>query len=282
MSAVLTQNSYGKSHVRLTRVTRHGDRHDLKELSVAVRLEGDFAASYIAGDNRRVVATDTMKNTVYVLANQHGVVNPETFGQALARHFLQEYSQVARATIELQEHPWQRIVAGGREHPHAFIGGGSERRTCTVNASREGVSIESGLDGLLVLKTTESAFAGFVRDRYTTLPETNDRIFATAVAATWTCDPTPADWDACHQHVRQTLLDVFANHQSLGVQHTLYAMGEAALAATPELQEIRLRMPNKHRILVNLQPLGFNNENEVFVTTDEPFGLISGTVRRGG
>jgi urate oxidase len=280
MSAVLAYNTYGKSQVRLTRVTRHADRHDLKELSVAIQLEGDFAASYTAGDNSRVVATDTMKNTVYILAKQLGVASVERFGQALAGHFLQEYPQVAQATIELEEHLWQRIAAGGREHPHAFVGGGSEKRTCTVVGSRDGVKFESGLDGLLVLKTTDSAFTGFVRDRYTTLPETNDRIFATMVSATWACDPAPADWDANHRLVRQTLLDGFARHPSLGVQHTLFAMGEAALAASSELREIRLQMPNKHRILVNLQPFGLDNKNEVFVATDEPFGLISGTVRR--
>jgi urate oxidase len=280
MSAALTNNAYGKSQVRLTHVTRHADRHDLKELSVAVELEGDFAASYWAGDNSRVVATDTMKNTVYVLAKRHGVANIESFGLALADHFLQEYPQVSRAAIELEEHLWQRIVTSGREHPHAFVGGSSEKRTCTVACSRDGVSVESGLDGLLVLKTTDSAFTGFVRDRYTTLPDTNDRVFATMVAATWRCDPAPADWDESHRLVRQTLLDVFANHKSLGVQHTLFAMGEAALAACPPLQEIRLQMPNKHRVLVNLQPFGLDNQNEVFVATDEPFGLISGTVRR--
>jgi urate oxidase len=274
MSATLTHNAYGKSQVRLTRVTRHADRHDLTELSVAIQLEGDFARSYLDGDNSQVVATDTMKNTVYVLAKTHGVADLEGFGVALARHFLQEYPQVTRAAIELDEQLWQRI------HPHAFVGGGSEKRTCVVTGTHEGCRVESGLGGLLVLKTTDSGFAGFVRDRYTTLPETNDRLFATLIAAAWTYTSALAEWDACHRMIRGALLDAFATHQSMSVQQTLYAMGEAALEACPQIEQIRLEMPNKHRILVNLQPFGLDNNNEVFVVTDEPFGLISGTVRR--
>ncbi len=280
MPVVLSHNAYGKSQVRLTHVARRGDRHELKELSVAVQLEGDFAAAYVVGDNRKVVATDTMKNTVYIVAKQQGVANVESYGRALAGHFLKEYPQVARATIELEEHLWQRIAPGGREHDHAFVGGGSEKRTCIVTADRAGERIESGLDGLLVLKTTQSAFVDFVRDRYTTLPDAADRIFATVVSAVWNYSPAIVDWDASHRLIRQTLLDVFANHNSLGVQHTLYAMGETAIGACPHLAEIRLTMPNKHRNPVNLQPFGLENTNEIFIATDEPFGSISGTVRR--
>jgi urate oxidase len=280
MSAQLSANAYGKSRVRLTRVTRHPDRHDLKELTIAVRLEGDFAISYTAGDNSTLVATDTMKNTVYVLARTLGVAEVETFGNALARHFLKEYPQVTRATIELQESLWQRIVTDGAAHPHAFVGGASEKRTATVTATRSAAVIEAGIDGLLVLKTTDSGFVGFVRDKYTTLPETTDRIFSTVVTAKWAYAADVADWDGCHAAIRQALLDVFATHKSRGVQETLFAMGEAALAACAEIDEIRLTMPNKHHLLVNLAPFGLDNANEVFVGTDEPHGLIEGTVRR--
>lgn len=280
MPVALTTNAYGKSLVRLTRVTRHADRHDLKELSVAVQIEGDFAASYLDGDNRKVVATDSMKNTVYVLAKTLGVADVESFGLALARHFLNEYTQVAQATIHLEEQLWQRIVVDGRQHAHAFVGGGSEKRLSTVTATRSGVSVKSGFDGLLVLKTTDSAFVDFVRDRFTTLPDTDDRIFATVVAAEWNYPTAGADWDLCYRTIRQSLLDVFATHKSLGVQQTLFAMGEAALEVCPAIDEIRLTMPNKHRIPFNLKPFGLDNPNEVFMPTDEPHGLISGTMRR--
>jgi urate oxidase len=281
MSAALTHHAYGKSHVRLTKVVRHADRHDLKDLCAAVELEGDFGASYVHGDNSRVVATDTMKNVVFALAKNHALADLESFGQALAGHFLQHYAQVSTATIRLVEQPWQRLVARGRKHPFAFVGGGSEKRTCMVRFTRQGLRVESGLDDLALLKTTDSAFAGFVRDAYTTLPEADDRIFATVLSANWLYAEVPADWDRCHHLIRQALLDVFARHKSLSVQHTLHAMGAAALEACSQVEQISLRMPNKHRLLVNLQPFGLENNNEIFVATDEPFGVITGTMRRG-
>ena len=165
MPAVLSHHAYGKSHVRLTKVTRHADRHDLTELCVAIRLEGDLAASYTQGDNRRVVPTDTMKNTVYALARDHPLADLESFGLTLANHFIETFSHVTTATVSLEEQPWQRITVDGREHPHAFVGGGSDKQTATVTLGRPGQRVESGLDGLLLLKTTDSAFRGFLRDR---------------------------------------------------------------------------------------------------------------------
>jgi urate oxidase len=281
MSVVLTHNAYGKSNVRLTKVTRHADRHDLKELEVAIQLEGDFAASYLHGDNSRIVATDTMKNIVYVVAREHALANVEDFGQALAAHFLKNYAHVSRVVIRLAEQPWQRLHVDGRPHPCAFAGGGSEKRTCLVSHSREGQQIVAGLEDLPLLKTTDSAFTGFLRDAYTTLADADDRIFATVLSATWLYGPAPADWDRCHGLIRQALLDVFARHKSLSVQQTLHAMGAAALDACGEIEQITLTMPNKHRLLVNLQPFGVENNNEIFLTTAEPYGLITGTLRRG-
>jgi urate oxidase len=279
MSAILTQNAYGKSQVRLTKVTRHADRHDLKELCVAVQLEGDFGASYVHGDNSRIVATDTMKNIVYALAKKHTLTAIETFGQALSGHLLEHYPHVSTATIHLVEQPWQRLVIDGREQPHTFIGG-IEKRTSTVTLTRQGPRIESGLEDLALLKTTDSAFAGFIRDAYTTLPETDNRIFATVLSATWLYGEAAADWDRCHHLIRQAMLEVFARHKSLSVQQTLHAMGAAALEACGQIEQISLRMPNKHRLLVNLQPFALENNNEIFVACEEPYGVITGTLRR--
>jgi urate oxidase len=276
----LSHNSYGKSRIRLTRITRHADRHDLKELSIDVRLEGDFAASYLHGDNAKVVATDSMKNTVYVLAKKHGVGAIEDFAATVAGHFLQTYAQISTATVTVAEKPWTRLTFDGREHAHAFCGGGSERRLCTVTNSRQGRHVESGLDNLALLKTTDSAFTGFIQDAYTTLRDADDRVFATLLTARWRYREAPADWDRCHAAVRQAFLNVFARHKSLAVQHTLYAMAEAALEVASEVDEITLEMPNRHHLLVDLKPFGLDNRNEVFVATDEPHGLITGTVRR--
>jgi urate oxidase len=280
MSAVLTHHAYGKSQIRLTKVVRHADRHDLTELCVAIQLEGDFGASYVDGDNRRIVATDTMKNTVYALARKHALTDIESFGQVLATHFLQSYPHVSAAAITLVEEPWQRMAVDGGAQPHAFVGGSSERQTTTVTLTRHGLRMESGLDGLALLKTTDSAFAGFIRDAYTTLAETEDRIFATSLSARWLYGTKMADWVGCRSLIRQAMVEVFARHKSLAVQQTLHAMGAAALEACSEIEEISLEMPNKHRILVNLKPFGLDNDNEIFVACEEPFGVISGTLRR--
>lgn len=284
MAAVLVRHAYGKSLVRLTKVTHQADRHELQEVSIDVRLEGDFAGTYLDGDNSRIIATDSMKNTVYVLAKRHPFADLESFGQALAEHFLTAYAQIAVATIGLTERPWRRIEVDGRAHPHAFIGGESEKRTCLVTFSRQERRVEAGIDELLILKTTDSAFRGFIRDPYTTLPEADERIFATMLTGQWlyrTAHADWADWNGCHALIRRTLLETFAGHKSLSVQQTLFAMGEAALAACGAIEEITLTMPNQHRLLVNLRPFGLENDNEIFVPTEEPYGLIAGTVRRG-
>ena len=277
---ILAHNAYGKSRVRLTKVSRHADRHDLKEISVDVELQGDFEATYTEGDNANVVATDSMKNTVYVLARHHPLDDLEGFGQDLARHFVETYAQVATATVHLREAAWTRIPVDGQPHPTAFVSGGDEKRVCTVTHTRERTQVESGIEDLLVLKTTDSAFSGFVRDAFTTLPETDDRIFATSVTARWTYASTEADGNGVFDAIRTALLETFARHYSLSVQQTLLAMGEAALDACADVAEITLVLPNRHRLLVNLSPFGLDNPNVVFVPTDEPYGLISGTIRR--
>jgi urate oxidase len=282
MPAKLTENSYGKSDVRLTKVTRHPDgRHDLKELSVGIQLHGDFARCYTHGDNSSIVPTDTMKNTVYALARSHPIDAVEDFADLLARHFLDSFDHVARAVVQVSDVLWERLAINGQPHEHSFVGGSSERRTCSLSVDRtDATRVESGIDGLVVLKTTKSGFVGFIHDKFTTLKETTDRIFATRITARWEYYDGTHDWNRCHQRTRRALLDIFATHDSLAVQQTLYAMGEAALAACDQIKRIKLTMPNQHHLLVNLQPFGLDNANEIFVPTDEPFGLISGTIAR--
>jgi urate oxidase len=281
MPAILTHNSYGKSQVRLTRVIRQGDHHEIREVTVEIRLEGDFDASYARGDNSRIIATDTMKNLVYALAHGRPAEAIEEFGGVLAGHFLDEFAHVRSARVQIAEHPWRRIRIEGREHPHAFVGGGPETRVAAITRDRLGTKVEAGIEGVQVLKTAGSGFSGFIRDRYTTLPETTERIFATEVQANWLYVEGSIDWDQAHDQVRTALLETFATHDSLSVQQTLHAMGTAALEVCPAIEEITLVLPNKHRILVDLARFGQANQNEIFITSDEPFGLISGTLRRG-
>lgn len=271
----LASNSYGKSGIRLVKLARRGGRHDVADLTVAVRFEGDFEAAHSAGDNSGVLPTDTMKNTVYALAKEHAAGDIEDFALALSDHFLKENREAACIEISIEERLWNRIAET------AFEGSSDERRIARVSRSREGASVESGLKDLLILKTAQSGFSGFKRDRFTTLKETSDRILATSLTAVWTHETAAGPFDSW-EAVRRTLLDTFSAHDSASVQHTLYAMGEAALADHFGLSRVRLTMPNKHHLLVDLSPFSLKNENEIFVATEEPYGLIEATVVRDG
>jgi urate oxidase len=274
MPATLTGNGYGKSAVRLVTVRRGPDLHELKDITVAIRLEGDFVSAYTDGDNSQVLPTDTMKNTVYALAADHPVKNLEDFGLLLSDHFLQASPPAASARIEMTEHLWERL------DPHCFRRAGSERRTAVVTRTRNSVAVTAGLEDLVVMKTSKSAFEGFPKDRYTTLPETKDRLLATSVSATWKYARPDLPFEERWIEVRRRLLKAFMEHDSRSVQQTLYAMGEAALE-TADVEEIHLAMPNIHHIPVDLTRFGLENRNEVFVATSEPYGLIEATLRRG-
>ncbi len=287
MQPHLAAQSYGKSRVRLTKVTRHPDRHDLAEISVDIVLKGEFEASYVDGDNRLVVATDTMKNTVYALAAGHPLETIEEFAATVASHFIARNPHVTAATVRIVEENWHRLAGrAGGPHPHAFVTGGVGRRTCRVRHTRDHMLVEAGITGLAVVKTTDSSFKNFLRDELTTLPDADDRIFGTSIEACWCYGADgiagwqAADYNAAHATVQHALLDTFAHHESLAVQQTLYDMAASALVACPAIEEIEIEMPNQHRIPMDLSAFGLPNRNEVFVTTSEPYGLIRATLRR--
>jgi urate oxidase len=286
MTASMGANRYGKDGIRLVLVRRgrSGDDPDeLRDLTVDVRLEGDFDAVHTEGDNAPVLATDTMRSTVYALAQEHLTGSIEDFGAALARRYLHAAPAAGVAEVTLREHAWTRTEVGGTPHPHAFAAGPPASATAVATAHRDGaLGVRSGIAGLTVLKTTDSAFSGFLRDEFTVLAETEDRILATEVTADWTyLDGSAPAYDDIRAAARQTLLEAFATHDSRSVQHTLYAMGEALLAACTDVREVSMRMPNKHHIAVDLAPFGIENDRAVFVATDRPFGVIEGTVTRG-
>jgi urate oxidase len=274
----LTWNRYGKSRVRLVKVRRQPHPHELVDLTLDVQLEGAFEVVYASGDNRSCLATDTMKNVVSALARQDPIAHVESFAERLAEHFAAKPA-VSRVRISAVEHRWERITVGGRPHPHAFTLPGDEHWTAVVTRDAEGVDVTSGLANLVVLKTTDSAFSGFPRDRYTTLADTEDRILATSVTAAWKYRRGTRDFGG-RARIRQRLIETFAEHDSRSVQHTLYAMAEAALDACDDVSEVTLTLPNRHHLLVDLAPFGLDNPNEIFVATDQPFGLMEATVRR--
>jgi urate oxidase len=274
--ARLAENRYGKSAIRLVKIVRGPDGHAVRDLTVAVQLEGDFTSSYVDGDNSLVVATDTMKNTVYAFAREHLTGAVEDFGAVLARHFV-EIPQVARAAVAIEEHPWGSIGAT----TDAFFRDRSWTRTATVSATAAGLEFDAGIADLTLMKTARSAFAGFPRDEYTTLPDTSDRIMATKLTAVWAYSPEPADFDGSWEAIRRTLLDVFAEHHSESVQHSIWVVGRAIIERHPEVAEVTMTLPNLHHWLADLSPFGQPNDREIFIATTEPHGLIQATVRRG-
>ncbi|OXM51665.1 factor-independent urate hydroxylase [Amycolatopsis alba] len=276
MAITLGPNQYGKAEVRLVTVRREGTVHHLKDLTVSTSLRGDLAATHLTGDNAGVVATDTQKNTVYAFAKESPVGEIEDFALRLGRHFVDSHQHISGARILIDEHGWNRISG----HDHAFSQAGSEKRTTAVTVQDGQAWVVSGLDDLVVLKSTGSEFHGFPRDEYTTLAETNDRILATAVTARWRYQGDGIDWATSHAEVRRILLETFADKHSLSLQQTLYAMGEAVLQEREEVAEVRLSLPNKHHFLVDLSPFGLKNDNEVFFAADRPYGLIEGVVLR--
>ena len=281
MAIKIVHDSYGKSRVRLIKVARVGDVHELQNLTVNIALEGNFLEIHTVGDNTKCLPTDTMKNTVYALAAQtEEIETPEEFGQRLAAHFRANNPQISRVTIDIFEQAWKRMKFDDEEHDHSFVKGSEEKRTAKITASRDGVTIESGVEDLIVLKTTNSGFAGFLQDEYTTLPETTDRIFSTAIKAIWTYATVESATDDAFQAIRQTILKVFAGHQSLSVQHTLYAIGEAILNDFAQVDEIAFSLPNIHCLPVDISKFGLENDNRIFVPTDEPHGLIEARLRR--
>ncbi len=281
----LGENRYGKSRIRLVTVRRTPDRHSLRDLTVAVALEGEFDAVHTHGDNAGVIATDTMKNTVYAFARDRLTGSPEAFALELARHFA-SYEVCARAIVDVSEHGWSRVVTEAGSAPDAFVRSGELTRLVRVTAARSGVvEVEAGVDDITVMKTTRSGFSGFDRDRFTTLPEVDDRLMATKVRATWGYRADDAgsgafDFDAAWERARTALMHSLAEHFSPSVQASIWIMGTEMMDAEPSIDWVRMVLPNLHHWKVDLSPFGLDNPSEVFVSTTEPHGLIDATVHR--
>lgn len=282
MHLSLSDSRYGRSGIRLLKLTRRGDRHEVHDLTVDVALEGDFGASHTEGDNRAILPTDSMQNAVLALARDHGGGEIEEFGLELSRHFLEDMPQVVAVTVRISESPWERIETGGRPHGHAFTRPTVARRVARVERARGGRAplVEAGLEGLPVMKTRGAGFAGYLKDRYTTLAETDDRILFAELNAYWRYGWPEVPYAVHYRQVRQTILDAFAEHDSRSVQHTLYAMARAALEQVPPLTEVRLRMSSQPPLAVDLRPFGMENTDEVFLPSEAPRGVMEAVVRR--
>lgn len=276
---VLGANQYGKAEVRLVKITRDTPRHQIEDLSVSSSLHGDFTAAHLQGDNAHVVATDTQKNTIYSFARD-GVGSPEEFLTRLADHFTNSFDWVTGGRWEAESYAWDRIEAHGAEHDHAFVRNGSHVRTAALTRDGDSDWMLAGVKNLTVLKSTESGFVGYPKDKYTTLAETTDRILATDVAARWRYNTLDVDFNKTFDSVTKLLLEGFSEGYSSALQNTMYNMGRKVLETHSSIDEIKFSMPNKHHFLVDLEPFGQDNPNEVFFAADRPYGLIEGTVQR--
>lgn len=279
--ARLGENHYGKSRVRVMKVMRHETHHAMKEWNVRVLLHGDFESCFTAGDNCRILPTDTMKNTVYSLARESQAATLEEFAIELVEYLLANNPQVIKASAEVEEKSWEPVLIDGIPHPTTYKLGGSELQTTEAVRERgHTLKVTSGIDGLVILKTTKSAFTGYIKDKLTTLPESTDRIFGTRATVTWDYIDGPQNYADARATALATLLKVFADHDSLSVQHTLYDVGEAMLAAVPEIARVKLTMPNLHCNLADLSRFGQDNPNQIFIPIDEPHGYIEAVIER--
>jgi urate oxidase len=285
MGISLGANQYGKAENRVVRIYRDTARHEIVDLNVSTSLRGNFTAAHTDGDQADILPTDTQKNTAFAYAKEHGVTSPEDYAIALGSHFLDAAPEATSAQIRVEQYAWDRIPVGANGHDHAFSRRGGAVRTTVVTVAGRGdaqqVWVVSGLQDLVLLKSTGSEFKGYLKDKYTTLQETDDRILATSLVARWRYESSSAvDWNKSYDAIQATLLEAFANTYSRALQETLYVMGKQVLETNENVAEIRFSAPNKHHFLVDLAPFGLENQGEVFIAADRPYGLIEATVTR--
>lgn len=292
---MLGQNQYGKAENRVVKITRDGDTHHIKDLNVSVALSGDMDDVHYSGSNANCLPTDTTKNTVFAFAKEYGIESAEQFGIHLARHFVDSQEPIHQARIRIEEYTWERIETsdsgsqfiGADEVKHSFVRKGQETRTAQITYDGEQWQVFSGLKDLTVMNSTNSEFWGYVKDKYTTLKEAYDRILATQVTGVWRHNWTSDEdrmpnWERSYEQSKKHILDAFAETYSLSLQQTLYQMGARVINSRSEVDEIRFSLPNKHHFLVDLEPFGLKNDNEVYFAADRPYGLIEATILRDG
>ena len=280
MAIILGEQQYGKAESRVVRIYRDGPRHEIRDLNVSTAMRGPFDSAHLIGDQSNVLPTDTQKNTAFAFAKSHGIDSIEHYGLELARHFVRDIEPVRGARIEIEEFAWERAVVDGVPHDHTWMRAGRETRTAAVTVDATGEYVIGGFKDLVILKSTGSEFAGFLKDEYTTLQETKDRVMATSLVAKWRFASSDVDWDAVYPEVKAIMVHQFASLQSLALQQTLWHMGKAVIEQIPSIVEVRLTAPNKHHLIVDLAPFGLENHGEVFIAADRPYGLIEAQVLR--
>lgn len=291
----ISDSGYGKDNVKLLHIERNGTVHNIKEFEVNTHLKLYSKKDYLNGDNSDIVATDSQKNTVYLLAKKFGVKSPEEFAIRLVNHFLTKYRHVEAAHVCIEEYPWKRLNYSkdlhGREHNHAFIFTPVATRYCDVQQKRNDKhpTVMSGLKDLRVLKTTQSSFVNFIDDEYRSLPDMEDRVFSTIISASWQYSVfEKINFDFLWHQVKEIILQNFAGDVHVGipspsVQNTIYLAQRDVLKTIKEISSISIQMPNKHYFQFDTSkyPGVVKGENkEVFLPVDKPSGIIYSQLSR--
>lgn len=277
----IKSTSYGKARVPVMKVVRGDDAHQVWEFVVDVTAGGEaLEKSYTQQDNSPVVATDTMKNLVNYLGHEHDFSSLEDHALYLARSFRKHYGHLPRWTVHVEGAPWEPITTNGKPSPISFGRSGPEMHFTTAVVDGEEESLSSGLRDLILLKTTDSAFSDFYRDEFTTLQDAEDRILSTNITAEWTLPTADTDYRRVNATVRETILEIFVELRSESVQHLAHEMGVAILERCEEIEEISLRLPNRHYFLMDLSSFGVENEDTLYLPAPVPHGDIHLTLKR--
>lgn len=293
MALRIASHQHGKGSVRVgKRYVADGQEYFI-DLSCEVTVWTPQAeTAFTIGDNNSVVATDTCKNIAYIVAKESTFSSPEEFAIQYAERFIEKFPFVTKACAVVKQVPWVRAVVDGRPHNHAFVRGAGDEKWCaTATAERACPTVvTSSIEGLVVLKTTKSGWEGFHTNEYRLLPDVNERMLASSVTARWEFGSGSAPvggYCALRDKVKATLIKGFAGPPdtgvySPGVQFTLHKMGKAALEAIPSMKSITLSMPNIHYLPAKvLDAMGIHKfEDDIFIPTDEPYGMIEATMVR--
>ncbi|XP_016100091.1 uricase-like [Sinocyclocheilus grahami] len=281
------RTGYGKNMVKVFHIRREGIHHHITELIADVQLTLKTRKDYLTGDNSDIIPTDTIKNTVHALAKLKGIKTIEGFALDICEHFLTAFNHVTRVRVNIDEVPWKRLEKNGVEHTHAFIHCPEARHFCEVEQHLSMTPVvHSGIKDMKVLKTTQSGFEGFLRDRFTTLTDAKDRFFCTSVYARWRYNThVNVAFDAAWKTVKDTIIQTFAGPYDRGeyspsVQKTLYETQVLVLDRIPQVEEIEITMPNQHYFVIDMTKIGLSNKDEVYLPLDNPSGNITGTIRR--
>ena len=266
----LSSHSYGASQIRLLRVTRRGDRHDLRDLAISVTVEGDVADAFTKGDNELLLPADTLRNTVNALARDESLAEIEQLGLALAAHFMDHQPQFTRVRVELSEYPWTRLPIGGRAHGQAFSATGTERRTATVTSNGSIVAVKAGLRDFEIMKTKGAAFEGYLADQFTTLPPESERILAVSADATWSYVHDEIAFGPYYQGIRNLLIEAFVQQPSRSAEHTAHSMASIVLSSYADVGDVTVRLRHRSLPLVELAPFGLDNPHVLFRPEDTP------------